>query len=114
MSSIRQLLRMYAQGKGKKQISILTGLSRNIIKKYLHKFVSLKLTYAEVEAMSDHELDLLFIPPPAPPTNHRYEQLQALLPDLEKQLNRKGITRQHLLEAYRKQQHCKNEKARKM
>jgi transposase len=103
MSSIRQLLRMYAQGNGKKQISNLTGLSRNTIKKYLRRFVSLKLTYQQVEAMSDHELDCLFTPPAPPPANHRYEQLQQLLPDFEKQLKRKGITRLKLWEAYRKQ-----------
>ena len=103
MSSIRQLLRMYAQGIGKKQISNLTGLSRNTIKKYLRKFNTFKITYADVETMSDHELDLLFTPPAEPPINHRYEQLQKLLHELEKQLKRKGITRQHLWEAYRKQ-----------
>lgn len=103
MSRIRQLLRMYAQGKGKRQISTLTGLSRNTIKKYLHKFIALKLTYGEVEAMSDHDLDGLFIPPVEAPANQRFEQLQELLPDIEKQLKRTGITRLQLWEAYRRQ-----------
>lgn len=53
---------MYAQGTGKKQISTITGVARNTVKKYLHKFVSLKLTYADIEAMSDHALDSLFTP----------------------------------------------------
>ena len=101
MSSIRQILRLYAQGVGKKRISALSGTSRNTVKKYLHKFLSLKLTYADIDALSDYELELLFIEPPAPPRDERYEQFQKLLPELEKQLKRKGITRLQLWEAYR-------------
>ncbi len=67
MSRIRQLLRMYAQGRGKKQISKLTGLSRNTVKKYLQQFISLKLTYDQVDAMNDQDLDILFIPKELPP-----------------------------------------------
>ena len=44
---------------------------------------------------------MLFIDPPAPPKDERYEQFQKLLPELEKQLKRKGITRLQLWEAYR-------------
>ena len=103
MSRIRQLLRLYAQGRGKKQISTLTGLSRNTVKKYLQKFVALKLTYADVDAMNDYQLDLLFTPQLPVPRDERYEQLQNLLPDLEKQLKRRGVTRLSLWEAYRQQ-----------
>lgn len=103
MSRIRQLLRLYAQGRGKKPISTLTGLSRNTVKKYLQKFVALKLTYADIEALNDHQLDLLFTPQLPVAKDERYEQLQALLPDIEKQLKRKGITRLGLWEAYRQQ-----------
>src|SRR3954451_12127029 len=101
MSSIRQILRLYAQGVGKKRISVLSSTSRNTVKKYLHKFLSLKLTYADIDALSDHELDLLFIDPPAPPRDERYEQFQKLLPELENQLKCKGITRRRLWEAGR-------------
>lgn len=103
MSKIRQLLRLYAQGKGKKQISPLTGLSRNTVKKYLQKFVSLKLTYADIDMREEHQLDLLFTPPSPVGKDERYEQLQELLPVIEKGLKRKGVTRLQLWEAYRKQ-----------
>src|SRR3954468_11124910 len=91
MSSIRQILRLYAQGVGKKRIRALSGTSRNTVKKYLQKFITLKLTYADIDALSD-PLDLLFINPPAPPRDERYVQFQKSLPELEKQLKRKGVT----------------------
>jgi DNA-binding NarL/FixJ family response regulator len=51
MSRIRQLLRMYARGTGKKQISATTGVAGNTIKKYLQRFISLKVTYADIDTM---------------------------------------------------------------
>lgn len=104
MNSIRQILRLYAQGKGKKQISTLTGVARNTVKKYLHRFSVLKLTYADIDALSDEELDHLFAPPTPPVSDKRYEQLQELLPHIEKQLKRKGMTRLGLWQAYLQQQ----------
>src|ERR1051325_956853 len=101
MSSIRLLLRLYAQGKGKKQISALTGIARNTVKKYLHRFSTLKLTYADIDALDDQQLDQLFAPPAPPAKDERYEQLQHLLPQIEKQLKRKGMTRLGLWQAYR-------------
>lgn len=46
MFHIRQLLRFYADG------SRATGIARNTIKKYLLRFVDLRLTIEDVEAMS--------------------------------------------------------------
>jgi ATP-dependent DNA ligase len=60
MTRIRQILRLYTQGKSKKQISQLTSSSRNTVKKYIHKFILEHLTYDVVNEMSDHDLDLLF------------------------------------------------------
>ena len=88
MSRIRQLLRLYAQGKGKKQISNLTGIARNTVKKYLQLFSTLKLIYADIDALTDQELDQLFTPSPSPVKDERYERLQQLLPDIERQLKR--------------------------
>lgn len=104
MSSIRLLLRLYAQGKGKKQISTLTGIARNTVKKYLHRFSALKLTYADIDALSDQELDQLFTPPTPVVRDERYEHLQQLLPQIEKGLKRKGVTRLQLWQAYRGEQ----------
>jgi DNA-binding NarL/FixJ family response regulator len=41
MYKIRQLIRLYADGRGSKFISSTTGIARNTVKKYLVQFVSL-------------------------------------------------------------------------
>src|SRR3954467_1337588 len=101
MSRIRQILRLYTQGQSHKKISELTASSRNTVKKYIHKFIHEHLTYDVISAMSDHELDLLFgyIEPAV--KDKRFEQLQSLLPDMEKQMKRKGMTITLIWEQYR-------------
>ena len=103
MSRIRQIFRMYAQGTGKKQISNLTGVARNTIKKYLYRFIAAKITYADIDTMTDHELEQFFATPVPQQPGLRYEQLQALLPGIEKQLKRRGVTRLQIWDNYRQQ-----------
>lgn len=104
MNKIRLLLRLHAQGCGKKFISAHTGIARNTIKKYLAHFASLRLTLDQVDKLSDHELSGLFFDPkpPQPPAAGRYATLEALLPGIEKQLKRKGVTRLALWRDYKK------------
>lgn len=45
MIKLRQIFRLYAQGKSKRQVAALTGVSRNTVKKYLAEFTLLRLTY---------------------------------------------------------------------
>ncbi len=103
MSRIRQILRLYTEGTSKKKISELTGSSRNTVKKYIQKFHRERLTFSQLSEMSDHELEQLFgyVEPVA--KDERFEALQALLPEMEKQLKRKGITILLLFEQYKKQ-----------
>src|SRR3954468_2540479 len=51
--------------------------------------------------MSDHELDLLFGYTESAVKDKRFEQLQSLLPDMEKQMKRKGMTITLIWEQYR-------------
>lgn len=102
MSRIRQILRLYTQGTSKKKISELTLSSRNTVKKYIGKFLHEHLTYEQVSALSDHDLEQLFGPEESVRKDERLEQLQALFPELEKQLKRKGMTILLLFEQYRK------------
>ncbi|MFI4963504.1 MAG: IS21 family transposase, partial [Legionellales bacterium] len=103
MSKIRQIFRLYAQGRSKKQISVLTGCSRNTVKKYLYKFIENRLTYTEIDQMSDHDLEQLFCPEGLPKQDERFEQLQRLLPEIEKQMKRKGVTIGMIWQQYRDQ-----------
>ena len=101
MSRIRQILRLYTQGQSNKKISELTCCSRNTVKKYIHKFIHEHLTYDLISAMSDHELDLLFGYTEPTVKDERFEQLQSLLPGIEKQMKRKGMTITLLWQQYR-------------
>ena len=102
MSKIRQVLRLYFQKKGKRTISEQTGVARNTVKKYLTIFRALRIPYDELNKLSDSELEKLFIKEePRGPTK-RLMQLQAFFPKVDKELKRRGMTRQMLWEEYRK------------
>lgn len=92
MLKLRQILRFYTQGISKKQISEITGIARNTVKRYIGRFILLHITYEEVVQLSDHELAKLFIEPHPTLPDARFEQLQQLLPEIEKQMSRKGAT----------------------
>ncbi|RYY43596.1 MAG: transposase [Chitinophagaceae bacterium] len=103
MSRIRQILRLYTEGTSKKKISELTGSSRNTVKKYIQKFHREHLTFEQVSEMTDHDLEQLFGSVEPVVKDARLDQLQTLLPEMEKQLKRKGMTILLLFEVYKKQ-----------
>jgi transposase len=100
MSKIRQMLRLYHQGESKLQISDLTGVSRNTLKKYLKIYVRLGLSLPEIEVLSDQELDHLFGENLLPEPSEKYKTLESFFPTMEKKLKKRGITRQILWEEY--------------
>jgi len=94
MFKIRQVLRLYAGGKGSKFISKTTGIARNTIKKYLLMFVALQLTIEGIEAMSDKQMAKAFlIEKPKIESTHAAE-LELMLPDLAARLKKRGVTKQ--------------------
>lgn len=103
MSKIRLLLRLHSLGHGKKTISAQTGIARNTVKKYLLRFISLRLTLKEIDALNDHQLEQLFSDKGSEEAviTKRSQAFEALLPEIEKQLKRKGITRLMIWEQYR-------------
>src|SRR5438128_1998519 len=103
MFKIRQLLRLYADGKGTKFISRITGISRNTVKKYLLQFVSLSLTVERVEAMSDRQLATAFLIVRHKVESSRVSDLEALLPELADKLKKRGITKQMVYSDYIRQ-----------
>ena len=92
MTKIRQILRLFTQGKSKVQISEQTGASRNTVKKYIRRFLSEKMTFDVLDSMPDTELEVLFGSAETPDKDPRYEQLQCMLPVLEKRFKQKGVT----------------------
>jgi len=100
---IRQLLRLYASGRGSKFISGATGIARNTIKKYLLKFVSLRLTMEDIEAMSDAEIVRAFVLEKPKTKNQRAADLEYLFPVLVARLKKRGVTKKMIYEQYIKE-----------
>ena len=67
MFTIRQVLRLYATGRGTKYISQSTGVARNTVKKYLYRYVQLKVTMEQVDNMSDAQMSKAFLSKPSHP-----------------------------------------------
>ncbi len=103
MSKIRHLLQLYIQGRSKKLISDQTGIARNTLKKYIKDFVDSGLTMEVLNGLSDKELEDIFIKPDVKPINTRLATLFALFPKYEKELKKKGVTRDHLWREYKEQ-----------
>ena len=101
MSKLRQMLRLYAQGESKLKISDLTGVSRNTLKKYLKIYVRLELALSDVDKRSDLELDQLFGDNLMPEPSDKYKALEPLFPIIEKELKKRGMTRQIQWERYK-------------
>lgn len=100
MAKIRQVLRYYCQGKSKLQIASLTGVSRNTLKKYINRFKRENLSLEQVESFTDHELEILFGSQAEPVRDKRYDDLAKLLPTLEKEIKKKGMTQELLWQQY--------------
>src|SRR5450432_2709930 len=103
MYKIRQLLRLYSSGRGTKFISRITGIARNTVKKYLHQLVTLRLTLAEMEAMSDAALARAFLLEKPKVVKNRPINLELLLPALAARLKKRGVTKKMLYEQYIRQ-----------
>lgn len=101
MSKIRQILRLQSQGCSKLQIAAQTGIARNTLKKYIKEFTSSGLSFEEINGLSDKELEDLFVKPEDRPLNKRLQILFSLFPAIEKELKRKGVTRQLLWKEYK-------------
>ena len=75
MSKLRRVLKLYCQGQSKLQISTLTGLSRNTVKKYIQAFQALRTTWEDVNQLSDKDLDAMFCQEPEPTSKASSEKI---------------------------------------
>jgi transposase len=103
MSKIRQILRLHSQGNSNLAIYRLTGVSRNTLKKYVRDYRKLNLDIGQIETLSDHDLEELFsqFRPHQEKLTPRALALLELFPEMDKQLKRKGVTKQMMWEQYR-------------
>ena len=92
MNKVRQIIRLYSEGKNKSEISKLASVSRNTVKRYLKIFNGKQLTQQLVEAMNNHQLATIFFVEEHSRPTEKVKQLQALLPWIEKELKRRSMT----------------------
>ena len=102
MNKLRTIIRLYEEQTGLKTISVMTCTSRNTVKKYIHKWNSLSMSYEEFQAKSDATLHTLFcVPQQTASANPRLEELERLLPSIIKELGKKGMTTLEQWDRYR-------------
>ncbi|MBN9295361.1 MAG: IS21 family transposase [Filimonas sp.] len=103
MSKIRQIIRMYTQGKSKLSIAASADVSRNTAKKYIQTFIASRFTFDEINELSDKELEDLFGKSNERAPDSRLVTLRQYFPFVDKELKKKGMTRQILWDSYRQQ-----------
>src|SRR5690625_2271263 len=92
MSQIKQLLLLHQQGKGKKAIARILGMSKNTVKSYLCKLDGIlsdeKQGIKDLISLENPVLEAKFHSGnPAYKKEERYEQLQEQMPQLLKELD---------------------------
>ena len=103
MNKIKQVLRLHTQGIRKLKIAEQTGVARNTLKKYIKEFTVSGLSFEEISTLSDKDLEDLFIKPEKKPLSNKQQTLFNLLPAIDKELKKKGVTRYLLWEQYRRE-----------
>jgi len=103
MNKVREILRLHTQGVSKLGISVQTGTARNTLKKYIRNFRVSGLTYEKAVAMTDKELDERFGSAPMTFPNEKLNTLIKLFPSIDKELKRKGWTRELAQKKYLEQ-----------
>lgn len=100
MSKIRQILRMYSQGRSKLSIAVQVDVSRNTAKRYFSAFDASGCTFEQINALNDKELEDFFGKSRERRPDSRLQALQRCFPNMDKELKRTGVTRLMLWESY--------------
>lgn len=101
MCNIRHILRLHTQNQTKSEIIVQTGIARSVLKKYIKDFKASGLSFEDINALSDKDLDELFVKPDESTVNKKLETLFNLFPQMERDLRKRGVTRLLLWEEYK-------------
>lgn len=101
MSQIKQLLQLHQQGKGKKEIARILGISKNTVKSYLKKVEDGDLDIHMLLQLEDPLLEGKFHVGNPSYKESRYEHFKANVDYYLKELQRTGVTKQLLWEEYK-------------
>lgn len=92
MSIVRQIMKFYSRGIGKKKIAQRLGVSKNTVKFYIESLHELLTPWDELLKLSDLELNQRLHPAQETIVNARIKQLYDFFPEMEKQMRRRGMT----------------------
>ncbi len=92
MSKVKQIIKLYAQGIGKKKIGLRLCLSKNTVKLYIDRLIRLRKPWEELLSLSDVELNQLVHPPQQTVVKERLKTLYDFFPNMDKQLRKRGMT----------------------
>ena len=102
MNKLKQIIQLKQQGYGTKRISFISGISRNVVKQYLKRLSELNIQSEDLLKFNAEDLQQLFqpykhrqIPDPS-----RYLRLESLLPSLDKELRKRGMTLEKVYSIY--------------
>ncbi|HMG67228.1 MAG TPA: hypothetical protein VK588_06055, partial [Chitinophagaceae bacterium] len=102
MLNIRHILRLHTQNQTLSEIIIQTGIHRPVLKKIVTDFKESKLSFAEVNELSDKDLEELFKSTPENLQSKKLETLYSLFPEIDRELKRNGVTKALLWEEYKR------------
>lgn len=102
MLNIRHILRLYTQNQTQSEIIIQTGIHHLILKKIIKDFKTSKLSFTEINELSDKDLEELFEKPPENLHSEKLKILYSFFPQIDSELKRKGVTKGLLWEEYKK------------
>jgi transposase len=100
MSKLRQIIKLYCHGQGKKRIALEIGVSKNTVRAYIDHFNALRTTWEEISVLSDQELYRMFHPEPEIIPPEKLKNLYAFFPYVEKRLKQRGVTLLQLWQEY--------------
>jgi transposase len=102
MSNIRHILRLHTQKQTMSEIIIQTGIRRNVLKNIIDEFKKSKLTFNEINELNDNDLEDLFSKVNKVESDEKIKVLTNLFPYIDRELKRKGVTRNLLWDEYKK------------
>ena len=99
MLTIRQLIRLKCQGNSHKLITKQLGISRTTVIDYVRQLEASGLSWQQLDEIDDAALAVIL--GTGSENNDRYRHLLNFFPYMEKELKRRGVTRQLLWKEYK-------------
>lgn len=96
MSIVRQIIKLYSKGIGKKKIANRLGISKNTVKSYVEFFSRLNTTGEDLTKLDDFELNKLFHPNPTVLQSDRLIKLHEYFPVVDRRMRQRGMTQAKL------------------